>query len=296
MLESPHSKIILGLLSATFLIFYADIIIGSYLGFSTEVLFGRGMILACYLIVIFIIFKAFTQSVKKEKDLEGKVLESMLKEQSFEILKEQILSAMKTHEQTLRIHHDMKNMLLGFEGYLKSGDSKGMKDYYYSSVLPQHEKIDKEELYLLPLVRLENIAIQGMLRGKLADAMNLGVEVSLELEDEIQEISMNPIDLIRVLGILLDNAIEAALETNAPVIKMAFIKEENRLLIVVQNNFKGEIPFDEMYRHGFSTKGEDRGIGLSNLAEILEESEGVQVYHEVEGDLFVQHLEIIGGD
>ena len=65
---------------------------------------------------------------------------------------------------------------------------------------------------------------------------------------------------------------------------IGFIKKNNSVIIVVSNSFSGDIPpIHKLYKLGFSTKGENRGLGLSNLREIMSKYNNVSIDTRIEG-------------
>ena len=62
-------------------------------------------------------------------------------------------------------------------------------------------------------------------------AIELHIAVTIEMTEEISEISVDALDLSRVLGIFLDNAIETALETEHPSIRFAAISLDTEYLL-----------------------------------------------------------------
>jgi len=94
-----------------------------------------------------------------------------------------------------------------------------------------------------------------------------------------------------VLGILLDNAIEASEECVLPKIEIGFIKDNQSLIIVICNRYKGDIPsVDKLYKKGYSTKGANRGIGLTSLREIINKYESIYLDTLIENGEFTQTI------
>lgn len=105
---------------------------------------------------------------------------------------------------------------------------------------------------------------------------------------------MDTIDLCRILGILLDNAIEAAVLCANPVLNLGIIKKQRSISFIVINSFEGETPkIHEIYVRGFSTNGTGRGIGLANLKSILSNYYNTILDTSIEDNLFIQNIEII---
>lgn len=97
------------------------------------------------------------------------------------------------------------------------------------------------------------------------------MNVSVEIQETIDFINIPHVSLVRILGILLDNAIEALEELRDGLLQVAFIKQKNSILIVIQNTCKTSIPkIYQLKKQGFSTKGNNRGLGLTNLQELID--------------------------
>lgn len=104
---------------------------------------------------------------------------------------------------------------------------------------------------------------------------------------------MDTLDLCRIIGIFLDNAIEATLETDHPLIDFALIDLDTQYIFVISNSFleKG-IPYGTLMKPNVSTKGANRGIGLYNAHEIIAKYNHVFLDTEIQGTTFVQRLQI----
>ena len=86
------------------------------------------------------------------------------------------------------------------------------------------------------------------------------------MPDEIDKIDMNTIELSRITGIIIDNAIEASEALEDPLIRIAFIDNEESVTFIVMNKCSDNTPkIHELFEEGFSTKGDNRGLGLSTL-------------------------------
>jgi two-component system sensor histidine kinase AgrC len=94
--------------------------------------------------------------------------------------------------------------------------------------------------------------------------------VSIELIDDIEHINISTIDLCRITGILLDNAIEASILCDDKFIHFAMIKTDNEIILILSNScLSSTPPIHKLYEKNFSTKGENRGIGLNNIKKII---------------------------
>lgn len=84
--------------------------------------------------------------------------------------------------------------------------------------------------------------MKSLLLFKLAHAENLQVNITLEIPAEVDRVDMNTGDFIRCLGILLDNAMEAAAGINAEPVRVALIKDKSGLTVIDSVPFELEYP------------------------------------------------------
>lgn len=254
---------------------------------SNFIHFNRSLFLIHFIFLIFIIIFIFGM-IKKEKDFElhqNKITLSNLKEyaNNLEYL----------HNQNRKFKHDYINIFLSMVGYLENNDIEGLKIFFNKNILPLNGNIRNYNFKLDLLKNIEIIELKGILSSKVIKAKESGITVTLDVTESIYNIDINIIDICKVIGILLDNAIDASLKCNNPIIKIAIINKETSVLFVIINNFKEDLPsIDKLFIEGFSTKGTNRGLGLSNLKETLNKYNNILLDTSLQKNLFTQKLEI----
>ncbi|MCP6025907.1 GHKL domain-containing protein, partial [Klebsiella pneumoniae] len=83
--------------------------------------------------------------------------------------------------------------------------------------------------------------------------------------DRIRDSYISELDLLLLVSIFCDNAIEAALETTQPAVAIAYFLSDDQQIFTVTNTTKDErVMISRIFEEGYSSKGSDRGIGLSN--------------------------------
>lgn len=176
--------------------------------------------------------------------------------------------------------HDYKNMMLTMSCLIEDEDIEGIKEYFYTKIYPySHDKFISS-LRIDSLIRIKVSQVKSLIASKIALAQGIDPPINFEVEvsSNITNIDMDMIDLGRAIGIILDNAIEAARECKNSYIKVVLSKSPRGIIIKTRNNFLGEIPnIYELYERGVSTKGASRGLGLSNLKEIAVKYDNVTV-------------------
>ncbi|QLK86456.1 quorum-sensing sensor histidine kinase AgrC [Staphylococcus sp. 17KM0847] len=193
-----------------------------------------------------------------------------------------------------KFRHDYINILSSMSEYLREDDLEGLKSYYYTHISPLKDNFEHNSLKLNGVEKLRLREIKGVMTTKILQAQENDIEVSVEVADEITHINMPLIDLSRVLGIIMDNAIEASLTIDDPMIQIAFIKTDTSVLIIIMNKAPDNLPkLHTLFQEGFSTKGQNRGLGLSTLKEITDNTDNALLDTTINNHYFIQKLEIM---
>lgn len=200
----------------------------------------------------------------------------------------------KINNRMRKFRHDYINILSTMSEYLREEDIEGLKQYFSDHITPLKSNFEMNTLQLNGIDQLKVHEIKGLITTKILQAQENHIEISVEVADEITQINMELIDLSRALGIIMDNAIEASLNIENPMIQIAFIKTDNSVLIIIMNKAPKNLPkLHTLFKEGFSTKGGNRGLGLSTLKEITDNTENVLLDTTIENQYFIQKLEIM---
>ena len=195
------------------------------------------------------------------------------------------------YDELRSFRHDYVNILASLSGYIERNDMPGLREYFEENIMPTNERMNQGRYRLQKLSKLQNSAIKGLVSNKIIYAMNQGIDVFVDLMDEVKDIAINTIDLCRVLGIYMDNAIEAANECDNKEIKFNVIKEDNSVTFVIMNSFVNHgLSLSDMEKQNVSSKGEGRGLGLNNVKEILSRYNNVNKVTEIKDNYFIQTL------
>ncbi len=154
-------------------------------------------------------------------------------------------------------------------GYVATNDMNGLKTYY-SQLLDDCQKVNN--LYTLSPEVINNPAIYSLLASKYHKADELGIKIHLDVFLNLNELNMKIYEFTRVLGILMDNAIEATNECDEKIINVEIRKEanRNRQILVVENTYmEKDIDIDIIFEKGYSSKPNNTGLGLWEVREIM---------------------------
>lgn len=192
-------------------------------------------------------------------------------------------------DESRRFRHDYVNILSTINGYIEDKDIYGLETYFREEILCKSLKKNCSKLFNLKNIKISSI--KGLLSSKIITALDLNLNVHIEINEIIDSISVDIIDICRVLGILLDNAIESASFTESKNFNIAVIKTNNCIIFIISNSFSEQIhSVSKLYDEGFSTKGKNRGIGLNIAKDTIEDYPNVLLNTEIEDNLFKQEL------
>ena len=183
--------------------------------------------------------------------------------------------------------------MLSMSGYIEADDMNGLKEYFYKEILPLSRNAAGNTAQMNQLMNIKITELKSILSSKLLYAAELNIKVSIEVADPVSDIPMDTLDLSRIMGIFLDNAIEAALETDSPSIRFALIDPDAEYIFIIANSFfEKDIAYAAFSRPGVSTKGANRGLGLYNARQIIAGYHHVCLDTEIQGETYVQRLRI----
>jgi len=274
----------------TMLMVYAEVFIHAYFEFPQEVVKVRGSFLFTYLMTISLLIWNLIRimDAKRKIELEKVRLEHQQKEeQQLRAFWQQIE---QSNETLRKFHHDYRNTMLMLQGLGSADDIEGIKKCL-KEILAESEVVDNFKASQLKNLHVP--ALKGLLESKMAEAQASYIDLQLEVMEPIEEVPMNVISLGKVLGIFLDNALDEVRELGKGQIKVAFIKGEEFLWLIVSNSCREKLPtMRQLFQRGFSTKGENRGFGLDYVNEIIDKNDHLELRTYAKNGIFEQHLKL----
>ena len=185
--------------------------------------------------------------------------------------------------------HDYAGMLVSMQMAIDSGDLQEIDRIYNEVLVKANQKLRSEKYTYFDLNNIADSALRSLIAQSIVYARNSGVEFTLEVKDVITRLSMDLLDLVRIMSILLNNAVEGAADSYLKQMEVAVIKMDFETVIVIQNSCKITMtPSEDLFALGFSTKGRNRGLGLNNVKEILDKYDNIILETEMEDNTFRQ--------
>lgn len=185
--------------------------------------------------------------------------------------------------------HEYKNQLAVIRSITK--DKKVIKKI--DEIL--EDNIDIKDEVIHKLKDLPKGGIKGLMYYKVALAqkqkLNVEIDVSLKAKSIINRLNESQVRVLcKLIGIYLDNAIEAALETKEKIISIEVYQLKNINKIVISNTFKQQDNFENRNEKGISTKGKNRGNGLYFANNLLGKHNWIEGKQEITDNLYIQSI------
>lgn len=213
---------------------------------------------------------------------------------------DELLDVMKSYESDIEeqrtIRHETKNEFATIKCKLQDKEDSKIIIKYIDSVIGEKEKANS--IKYSKFKYLPSNGLKGFFYYKFIEAEKKGINVSINISKQIENSFLKDIetkdfkDLARIIGVYLDNAIEASStsEDKKLGIEMYLIKE--KIEIIITNTFNNEINLDKIGKESFSTKGKHRGHGLLLVNKILSENNMFETKNEIRGNIYIQSLKI----
>ena len=196
------------------------------------------------------------------------------------------------HDNVRGFKHDFDNIVTTIGGYVKTNDMEGLKKYYIQ-LEDDCQKVNS--LYVLNPKLINNPGIYSLLTTKYHEAEEKGIKVNMSLMLDLSKLNMKIYEFARILGILLDNAIDASCECDEKVINIIFRDDtkNHRQLVIVENTYKDKnVDTEKIFNKGFSGKENHTGLGLWEVRKILNKSKNLDLYTTKNDKYFSQQIEI----
>lgn len=227
---------------------------------------------------------------------------SLFKTTKLEITSQNLEQA-KDYNNTLKLlyddirtfRHDFGNIVQSIGGYVDNNDIAGLKQYYKQLQLDCE---DVKSLEMLNPTIIDNPAVYSLLTSKYHKATDLGISMKIHVSLKLEKLNMKIYEFTRVLGILLDNAIEACENCDEKIINLEIRRDEKspRQLLLIQNTyFDKNVNLERINEKGYTTKkndGNPHGLGLWEVSRILKRAKNLNLYTTKDSIFFTQQLEI----
>ena len=279
-LYSFFKKVIFAFLALQILLFISDIV-SNYVHFNS---FGSILATIVFICLLLIFFAMNAKKVQVEREIA--LNQKKFEQEHLQTYTDEIVAL---YNEIRGFRHDYAGMLVSMQMAIDSGDLQEIDRIYNQVLVKANQKLRSDKYTYFDLNNIEDTALRSLIAQSIVYARNKDVEFTLEVKDIITRLSIDLLDLVRIMSVLLNNAVEGAAESYSKQMEVAVIKMNLETVIVIQNSCKYTMtPSEDLFELGFSTKGRNRGIGLNNVKEILDQYENIILETEMEDSKFRQ--------
>lgn len=235
----------------------------------------------CILIIIFVVvsFVYVIYNKFQRQAIEDKYNESM----------EYVLKYEKIINDQGKKNHEYNNQLMVIKGYINNPERLSE---YLDEVIGEHktgQNYTVKQLGFLP-----DGGVKGLLYHKLSKMEDNNIKYYLYVDQNLKDKDIESFDLktyrdlTKLLGVFLDNAIDAALKSEEKEIEVELKDKDDCLLLTISNTYDKNTDINKVGKSGFTTKGVGHGFGLSIVKDIVKTNSEIETFSSKESDKFIQ--------
>lgn len=188
-------------------------------------------------------------------------------------------------------NHEYNNQLMVLRGYLDK--PKKLKEYL-NLIIEDHKC--GQNYMIKQLSYFPDGGIKGLIYDKLSRMEELNIVPYLYIDSKLKDAFEENLDIntykdvTKLLGVFLDNAIDAAKDADKKEIELDIKREDKCLIVTISNTYNKDVDVSKIGKKGFSTKGIGHGFGLSIVKDISKTNENIETFSNNENDKFKQTI------
>ena len=246
-----------------------------------------GISLGIYFVFLTLAVFSFTDNYRKDSELRNK-------EEIITNLHIYTDSVDNVAQEMRKFRHDHRNLMLGFYDHIRSKDLIKLEEYYEQYMSSFEESLMTADRQIDVLKNIHIPEIKSILIFKLIYAMQLNIDIYVEVPAVIEgKPNLDIVGLCRIVGILIDNAVEASHKAAKPVLRFMAAVHNGHLSLVFTNTYDTYPLLSKISENGYTTKENGRGLGLYTVSQMLDKSAQFTLDTQVDDDMFIQKLSVL---
>ncbi|WP_426807182.1 sensor histidine kinase [Streptococcus anginosus] len=242
----------------------------------------------CFLMFMSTLF--YLQSIREKHEKEEQIKQKEREQLQLQKYTDEIVSL---YNEIRGFRHDYGGMLASFQSAIHTGDIKEVERIYQEVLVNANLQLRSDKYTYFDLNNVGDSALRSVMTQTLFKARDYNIELTFEVKDFVNPLPIKLLDLVRMTSVLLNNAIEGAAESYQKTMNVSLVDLDTETILVIQNSRKKRpLDLEEIYQTDFSTKGEERGLGLSNIKEIINNYEGIILDTKIEDEYFTQVMRV----
>lgn len=238
------------------------------------------IMIICLMYIGFIIIRQHIEKIKISDEYENFVIYA---KQSEDLVERYSISK-----------HENQNELIIIRSMVHKSNKKLLE--YLDEIIKNKENFGDAWIRYLRYIPFGGL--KGIIHNKISimkeQKLNVCFNISRDVGNSVLkklEIKENN-QLSKIIGVFLDNAKEAALDSERKEISIyVYVKDED-VIFEISNTYSNNIELSKIYNSGYSSKGKSRGHGLTLVKMILDENPRFENYTQLVDDYFVQFLKV----
>lgn len=250
----------------------------------------------CYRLVIeafMIALILYTFNVKFKEWKVKKLLK--YKEYTLLNLNNYVKNVDESYQSIRAFRHDFSNILISMRDTIETQGIEEIRNTYQEMLARNNILLEKNQNEVAKLSNIKVLELKSVISDKILKAKRRRINVTLEISEVIYQSGVNKSDIVRIIGILLDNAVEATaeIERDYPIVRIAIFNKGSKMYYVIENEMVTKsLPIKKILQNDYSTKGNHRGCGLYNMIRILNRYRNVNYSIQAQDYKFKVELEI----
>jgi len=206
------------------------------------------------------------------------------------------INSLKDYEKMMNkyrvANHENKNLLLSVRAMIVNNE-KNIPEYIDKIV---ENKYEDDEKLLFDMVVIPSGGLRATIYSEILKIQNKKIKYNLNIDKSLKTFTLLELDenivldICKVIGVFIDNAIEETENKKKSEINISLYVFDNKLNISISNTYNNKIDIDRIYDIGYSTKGNERGNGLALVKQIISSNNSLENRIEISEKVFTQIL------